>query len=63
MQTPTLGVGEFTLALLTQTGKNRCARVTVPSVAGRACLDSISRMVKYSAVGGRTLTRFASAWV
>ena len=57
--------------LPTQTGKNRCARVIVPPVAGRACSEQdltygqvlfiLSKPVR--AHIRRTLTRFSSAWV
>jgi len=57
--------------LHTQTGKNRCAHVIVPPVAGQACSEQdltygqvlfiLSQPAR--AHIWRTLTRFSSAWV
>jgi hypothetical protein len=64
-------IPSFTLTLPTQTGKNCCARVIVPPVAGRACSPRTGSHVRSnpvpacarSASGGLTPTRFSSAWV
>ena len=57
--------------LHTQTGKNRCARLIVPPLAGQACSEQdltygevlfiLSQPAR--AQIWRTLTRFSSAWV
>jgi len=39
---------QLTLTLYTQTGKNRCARVIVPPVAGRACSPRTGSHVRSS---------------